>query len=81
MSVPKGDSTRSFCNDWKIKVSTDTKMAIKILLVDDHRIVLDGLKSLFENDPEFEISGAVSSPAEALEKRFQPIQHNAVIIY
>ena len=43
-------------------------MAIKILLVDDHRIVLDGLKSLFENDPEFEISGAVSSPAEALEK-------------
>ena len=68
MSVPKGDSTRNFCNDWKIKVSTDTKMAIKILLVDDHRIVLDGLKSLFENDPEFEISGAVSSPAEALEK-------------
>ena len=43
-------------------------MGIKILLVDDHRIVLDGLKSLFENDPEFEISGAVSSPAEALEK-------------
>ena len=43
-------------------------MTIKILLVDDHRIVLDGLKSLFENDPEFEISGAVSSPAEALEK-------------
>jgi len=43
-------------------------MTIKILLVDDHRIVLDGLNALFENDSEFEIIGAVSSPKEALEK-------------
>jgi DNA-binding NarL/FixJ family response regulator len=43
-------------------------MLIKILLVDDHRILLDGLKALFDNDSEFEIIAAVSSPAEALEK-------------
>ncbi len=41
---------------------------IKILLVDDHRIVLDGLKSLFDDDNDFEITAAVSSPADALEK-------------
>lgn len=44
------------------------KETIKILLVDDHRIVLDGLKSLFNDDEDFEITAAVSSPAEALEK-------------
>ena len=49
-------------------------MGIKILLVDDHRIVLDGLKALFDKDSEFEIIGAISSPAEALErlKMLQP---------
>lgn len=41
---------------------------VKILLVDDHRIVLDGLKSLFDDDLEFEIIGAVSTPVEALQK-------------
>jgi DNA-binding NarL/FixJ family response regulator len=44
------------------------KETIKILLVDDHRIVLDGLKSLFSDDNDFEITAAVGSPAEALEK-------------
>jgi DNA-binding NarL/FixJ family response regulator len=47
---------------------------IKIILVDDHRIVLDGLHSLFENDPDFQIIAAVSSPDEARQalKREQP---------
>lgn len=40
--------------------------AIKLLIVDDHRIVLDGLKSLFDQDPQFEIMGAASSAEEAL---------------
>ena len=39
---------------------------IKLLLVDDHRIVLDGLRSLFDQDPQFEILGAVNSAEEAL---------------
>jgi len=44
----------------------DKKRSIKLLIVDDHRIVLDGLKSLFDQDPQFEIIGAASSAEEAL---------------
>ncbi len=40
--------------------------SIKLLIVDDHRIVLDGLKSLFDQDDQFEIIGAASSAEEAL---------------
>ena len=40
--------------------------SIKLLIVDDHRIVLDGLKSLFDQDNQFEIIGAASSAEEAL---------------
>jgi two-component system, NarL family, nitrate/nitrite response regulator NarL len=40
--------------------------ALKIVLVDDHRIVLDGLKSLLDNDTDFEVLAAVGSSEEAL---------------
>jgi two-component system nitrate/nitrite response regulator NarL len=40
---------------------------IKIVLVDDHRIVLDGLVSLLESDPDFIIAAALGSGEEALE--------------
>ena len=43
-----------------------TSTAIKLLIVDDHRIVLDGLKSLFDQDDQFEIIGAASSAEESL---------------
>jgi DNA-binding NarL/FixJ family response regulator len=42
-------------------------MPIKIVLVDDHQIVLDGLRSLFEADPEFDVIDAVSTPEQALK--------------
>jgi two-component system nitrate/nitrite response regulator NarL len=47
---------------------------IKILLVDDHRIVLDGLKSLLETDPDFQIIAALRSAEDVLEflKKDQP---------
>jgi DNA-binding NarL/FixJ family response regulator len=38
---------------------------IKIILVDDHRIVLDGLRSLFNNDEDFVIAAAVDTPEAA----------------
>ncbi|MBS1952470.1 MAG: Two-component transcriptional response regulator, LuxR family [Cytophagales bacterium] len=50
-------------------------MPITLLLVDDHRIVLEGLKSLFDHDPEFTVLAAVSSPAEVLEKISQKQPH------
>ncbi len=39
--------------------------AIKIVLVDDHRIVLDGLKRLLDNDINFNVIAAVDSAEEA----------------
>jgi two-component system, NarL family, nitrate/nitrite response regulator NarL len=41
--------------------------ALKIVLVDDHRIVLDGLKSLLDNDTDFVVLAAVGSSEEALQ--------------
>ena len=40
--------------------------ALTIVLVDDHRIVLDGLKSLLDNDEKFKVLAAVGSSEEAL---------------
>lgn len=47
---------------------------IRIILVDDHRIILDGLTSLLESDPEFEIIASLGSAEEVLEflKNDQP---------
>jgi two-component system, NarL family, nitrate/nitrite response regulator NarL len=47
---------------------------IRVVLVDDHHIVLDGLKSLLESDPEFSIIAALQSAEEVLEflKKDQP---------
>jgi two-component system nitrate/nitrite response regulator NarL len=41
--------------------------AIRIVLVDDHRIVLDGLRQLLDHDADFTIVAAVNSAAEALK--------------
>ncbi|MHC6176866.1 response regulator [Glutamicibacter sp. X7] len=40
---------------------------IRILLVDDHPIVRTGLRSLFENYPDLQVVGDLSSGEEALE--------------
>ena len=40
--------------------------AIRILLVDDHQIVLDGLRSLLDKDPSFDVLGTFSDPQKAL---------------
>jgi DNA-binding NarL/FixJ family response regulator len=40
---------------------------ITLVLVDDHHIVLDGLVSLFEQDPEFLVMAALHSGEEVLE--------------
>ncbi len=47
---------------------------VKVVLVDDHRIVLDGLVSLLENDPDFVILAALDTGEEVLEflKKDQP---------
>ncbi len=40
--------------------------AIRILLVDDHQIILDGLSMLLEQDPSFDVMASFSHPEKAL---------------
>jgi two-component system nitrate/nitrite response regulator NarL len=45
----------------------NSRQPIRIILVDDHHIVLDGLKSLLESDIDFQILAVLRSAEEALE--------------
>lgn len=40
---------------------------IKVILVDDHHIVLDGLESLLQQEPEFQVMASLRSGEEVLE--------------
>jgi DNA-binding NarL/FixJ family response regulator len=42
-------------------------MAIRILLVDDHPLVRDGLRARLEAMPQFEVVGEAGSAGEALD--------------
>ncbi len=44
-----------------------TDQMVKILLVDDHQIFLDGLKALLQDEPLLEITSAVSNGQAALD--------------
>jgi two-component system, NarL family, nitrate/nitrite response regulator NarL len=52
----------------------NSRTPVKIAIVDDHHIILDGLKSLLEADPDFQIIGVLRSAEEVLEflKKDQP---------
>jgi two-component system nitrate/nitrite response regulator NarL len=45
----------------------ELKLPIRIILVDDHHIILDGLKSLLESDSDFLIVASLHSAEEALK--------------
>ena len=40
---------------------------IRLLIVDDHPVVRDGLRGIFEGDPEFEVLGEAADGAEAVD--------------
>ncbi len=48
--------------------SEKASMAIRILLVDDHPVVRQGLKTLLEGRTEWEVAGEASDGLEAIEK-------------
>src|SRR6201996_6891154 len=41
---------------------------IRLLIVDDHPVVRDGLRGIFESDPQFEVTGEAGNGAEAVTK-------------
>src|SRR6478672_10621675 len=41
---------------------------IRLLIVDDHPVVRDGLRGMFAGDPDFEVLGEASDGAEALDQ-------------
>ncbi len=48
--------------------------SIRLLIVDDHPVVRDGLRGMFSGDPEFDVVGEAADGAEAIELagRLQP---------
>ena len=55
-----------------------TMPAIRIVLVDDHQIILDGLSSLLDQDPSFDVIASFSHPEKALH--FLSVQEPDVLI-
>ncbi|WP_042389293.1 response regulator [Streptacidiphilus melanogenes] len=43
-------------------------MTIRLLIVDDHPIVRDGLRGIFDQDPDFEVVGEAGDGAEGVER-------------
>jgi DNA-binding NarL/FixJ family response regulator len=53
-------------------------MPVDVLLVDDHKILRDGIKAILERDPEFRVVGEAGSGAEALQ--FVKEHHPALVL-
>src|SRR5580765_2310321 len=47
--------------------SAETAPPIRLLLLDDHPIFRDGLRSLLESQPRFEVTGEAGTVAEAIQ--------------
>ncbi|MEU6853939.1 response regulator transcription factor [Actinacidiphila alni] len=43
-------------------------MTIRLLIVDDHPVVRDGLRGVFDGDPDFEVVGEAADGVEAVER-------------
>ncbi|MFG1808016.1 response regulator [Streptomyces sp. NPDC049040] len=43
-------------------------MTIRLLIVDDHPVVRDGLRGVFDGDPDFTVAGEAADGAEAVDR-------------
>lgn len=64
----------AFLRERLTTIVTTTTVTVRILLVDDHPIVRQGLKTILEGHSGWEVIGEASDGAEAVEKagRLQP---------
>jgi DNA-binding NarL/FixJ family response regulator len=51
---------------WQAAVQTCMSKKIKLFFVDDHQMLIDGMKALLKNEPQFELSGEALSSEKAL---------------
>jgi DNA-binding NarL/FixJ family response regulator len=51
----------------------DSRAKSRVLLVDDHPIIRQGLSQLINSEPDLEVCGEASSAGEALEKLIAPL--------
>jgi DNA-binding NarL/FixJ family response regulator len=49
-------------------MGTDSERRIRLLIVDDHPIVRDGLRAVFESEAAFEVVGQAADGAEAVDR-------------
>lgn len=54
-------------------------MKIKVMIVDDHTIVRDGLRSILANEPDFDIVGGAATGYEAVQ-RVKTLQPDVVVM-
>ena len=59
------------------EISTESRV-LRVLVVDDHPVVLEGLRSMLTGDPEIEVVGEASGGEEALEM-VQHLQPDVVL--
>ena len=52
---------------------------IKLVIVDDHPVVRDGLSAMFARDPEFEVVGDAADAGEA-QRRAQELQPDLILL-
>jgi DNA-binding NarL/FixJ family response regulator len=57
----------------------EAEKRIRILIADDHTVVVQGIKSILEDYPEFEVIGTASDGVEAVEK-VETLKPNILIL-
>ena len=67
LSVAEAGSTRLGERDQETTVSRQTRQPISVLLVDDHAMVRQGLRAVFEGYKDFTVIGEASNGEEAIE--------------